>query len=117
VLDHDGVSQDSQDALYQRIEFGDIVVEFYGSYKGWVLRVQSHWSKAPRYAVAADSWRHAPVTVTRIPPYRQRGVYRGPPGEGDAAPYTTPLRGPAPLLGREKSGVGGTGIMTGETGQ
>jgi hypothetical protein len=34
----------------------------------------------------------------------------------DAAPYATPLRGPAPLPGREKSGVGGTGIMTGETG-
>jgi hypothetical protein len=44
------------------------------------------------------------------------GVEHGPPGEGDAAPYTMPLRGPAPLPGREKSGVGGTGIMTGETG-
>jgi hypothetical protein len=44
------------------------------------------------------------------------GSWQGPPGEGDAAPYATPLRGPAPLPGREKSGVGGTGIMTGETG-
>ena len=30
--------------------------------------------------------------------------------------YATPLREPTPLPGREKSGVGGTGIMTSETG-
>ena len=45
------------------------------------------------------------VAVTRIPPYRLRGVKRGPPGEGGAGPYTTPLRGPTTLPGREKSGV------------
>jgi hypothetical protein len=65
---------------------------------------------------AAGCWRHAPVTVTRIPPYRLRGVKRGPPGEGDAGSYATPLRWPTPLPGREKSGAGGTGIMTSGTG-
>ena len=54
--------------------------------------------------------------VLRNPPYRLRGVKRGPPGEGGAGPYATPLRGPTTLPGREKSGVWGAGIMTGETG-
>jgi hypothetical protein len=73
-------------------------------------------------AIPLRPWRQAPddycVTI------RTRGN-SGVSGDNDgvavpaargAAPYATPLREPAPLLGREKSGVGGTGIMTGETG-
>ena len=50
------------------------------------------------------------------PPTVYGGVQHGPPGEGGASSYATPLRGPTSLPGRGKSGTRGTGIMTGETG-